>query len=114
MLEMVPQDVPNISTRIQTVTCTPSNEGILHPFEYSGVNPTKKGLVIGLGSLIEEAEAKFLDKQTELMIKEDYEVIDTEGESVVLKSEKKRKGSPKQKAKTETKPVEEFEGFELI
>jgi hypothetical protein len=49
------------------------------------------------------------------MVKEDYEVLDVEGESVILKTEKKRKASPKQKAaKIETKIVEEDDGFELI
>lgn len=89
----------------------PDDEGALH---FSEASPTKKGRATGLGGLVEKAEERFLDEQTERMVKEDYEVLDVEGESVVLKAEKKRKGSPKQHAaKTDTQLAEE-DGFELI
>jgi hypothetical protein len=48
-------------------------------------------------------------------VKESYEVLDVEGESVVLTGGKKKKGSPKTKAvKFEAKSVDEDDGFELI
>lgn len=115
LLELVPHHVPNASTGIQTAVFASGDEGVLYPFEYIEASPSKKGRAVGFGGLIEKAEEKFLDKQTEQMVKEDYEVLDTEGESIVLKADKKRKGSPKQKAaKTEMKLVEEDDGFELI
>lgn len=114
MLELVPHHTPNNSASIKIAIHTPGDEEMPYPLEYSAVSPTKKGQPMGLGSLIEKAEEKFLNKQTELLVNEDYEVLDVEGESVVLKTEKKRKGSPKQKAKAETKPLEEDDGFELI
>lgn len=111
----MPQHASTATSGIHTTVRTPSDDGVLTPFEFVGASPAKKGRTVGLGGLIEKAEELFLDKQTELMVKEDYEVLDADGESVVLKSEKKRKGSPKQKAATaEAKPVEEDDGFELI
>jgi hypothetical protein len=115
LLELMPQHVPNASSSIQTAIFAPGDGGMSYPFEYVEASPAKKGRAVGLGGLIDKAEEKFRDKQTEQMVKEDYEVLNAEGESVVLKSEKKRKGSPKQKAATiETKLVEEDDGFELI
>jgi hypothetical protein len=78
-------------------------------------SPAKKGQAVGLGDLVGKAEEKFLDEQTERMVKEGYEVLDAEGETVTLKTEKRRKGSPKQKATaTEPKLAEEVDGFEFI
>jgi hypothetical protein len=115
LLELIPHHALNSSSSIQTAIRASADEGILYSFETSGASPTKKGRALGLGGLVEKAEEKFLDEQTERMVKEDYEVLDVEGESVILKTEKKRKASPKQKAaKIETKIVEEDDGFELI
>ena len=115
LLELMPHHVPNASSSIQTAVFASNDEGMSYPVEYVEASQNKKGRGVGLGGLVEKAEETFLNKQTEQMVKEDYEVLDTEGESIVLKSEKKRKGSPKQKAaKAETKLVEEDEGFELI
>lgn len=115
LLELLPHHVPNTSPSIQTAVIAPNDDGMSCSSECIEVSPIKRGRAVGLGGLIEKAEEEFLNKQTELMVKEDYEVLDAEGESVVLKNEKKRKGSPKQKAaKAKTKIVEEDDGFELI
>jgi hypothetical protein len=114
MLELLPHDVPNTSFRIQTVIRAPDDDEMVYFTECSSPSPVKKGCAVGLGGLIEKAEEEFLDKQTERIVKEDYEVLDADGERVVLKSEKKRKGSPKQKATKAQTNVEEDDGFELI
>jgi hypothetical protein len=113
-LGLIPQHDPSTSST-KTIIRTPDDDETIHPLEYSIPSPTKKGLPIGLGSLIEKAEVEFVNKQTELMVKEDYEVLDADGETVVLKTEKKRKNSPKQKAaKAAPELLEEDDGFELI
>lgn len=115
LLGLMPQHDPSILSSTKTILRAPDDDELIHPLEYSIPSPTKKDRAIGLGSLIDKAEAEFLNKQTELMVKEDYEVLDVDGETVVLKTEKKRKNSPKQKAtKAAAELVEEDDGFELI
>lgn len=109
LMDLMPHHVPNTSS-IQTVVYAPDNEGA---FTSSEATATKKGRATGLGGLVAKAEERFIDEQTERMVKEDYEVLDVEGERIALKAEKKRKASPKQKAKTDTQLAEE-DGFELI
>jgi hypothetical protein len=87
---------------------------VLYSFD-SVKSPGEKGRKVDLGGLVEQAEKKFLNQQTERMVKESYEVLDVEGESVVLTGGKKKKGSPKTKAvKFEAKSVDEDDGFELV
>lgn len=115
LLDLVPRYAQNASPSIHTAIRTFVDEGSLLSAGNVVASPTKKGRAVGLGDLVEKAEEKFLDKQTERMVKEDYDVLDVEGESVTLKTEKKRKGSPKQKAAViEPEPVVEDDGFELI
>jgi hypothetical protein len=115
LLELLPHHIPSTPSNIQTAVFALNDEGMPCSFECIQASPIKRAQAVGLGGLIEKAEEEFLDKQTELMVKEDYEVLDVEGESVVLKGERKHKGSPKQKAaNAKTKIVEEDDGFELI
>lgn len=110
MLDLLPRPISSTSFSAQSVRI--SNGETPEFLEYE--SPSRKGRAIGLGGLIEKAEEEFMDKQTELMVKEDYEVLDADGERVVLKNEKKRKASPKQKAAKAEKLAEEDDGFELI
>jgi hypothetical protein len=116
LLDLLPQHNQKSSSSIQTAIRASGDEGILYSFDSKGKSPGQKGREVDLGGLVEMAEQKFLNEQTERMIKEDYEVLDADGESVVLASGKgKRKGSPKNNAvKTEVKVEDDDDGFELI
>jgi len=75
-----------------------------------------KGRAVGLDSLVDQAEKKWIMEQTEKIVQGEYEVLDAAGETTALS--KKKKGSPKQKL-VPTFPavvaeVEEDDGFELI
>ena len=114
LLELLPQNTQYTSSAITTALLTAGDEGVLYSFD-SVKSPGEKGRKVDLGGLVEQAEKKFLSQQTERMVKESYEVLDVEGESVVLTGGKKKKGSPKTKAvKFEAKSVDEDDGFELV
>lgn len=85
---------------------------MLYSFDNKGASPGSEGSKVKLGRLVEQAEKKWLSEQTDRIVKGEYEVLDAQGETTVLKGRKK---SPKQKAtKTPTKEIEDDEGFELI
>lgn len=67
------------------------------------------------------AEKKWDNKQTERMVKVEYEVLDEQGETTILSKSKGKKGSPKTKAVknmasaiSNADGVEEDDGFMLI
>lgn len=68
-----------------------------------------------LEGLVERAEQKWVAEQTEKIVRGEYEVLDGQGETTILR---KGKRSPKQKAaksqRAAAKDVEEDDGFELI
>jgi hypothetical protein len=67
--------------------------------------------------LVEKAEKRFQSEQTDRIVKGEYEVLDTNGETTGLAGGKgKGKKSPKQRANIVAKSerMEEDEGFELI
>jgi hypothetical protein len=72
------------------------------------------GRNVDLGGLVELAEKKWASEQTERIVKGEYEVLDNEGEKVVVG--KGKKGSPKQRVPTVVKDAQvvEDDGFELI
>lgn len=108
LISILPQHVNNTSPAISTL-----DADILYSFDNKGPSPTAKGTKVELGSLIEQAEQKWIAEQTEKIIKGEYEVLDAQGEKTVLK---KKRGSPKQKATRNSVKVveEEDDGFELI
>jgi len=86
----------------------------LYSFDNKGKSPGVKGREVDLGGLVELAEKKWAAEQTDRILKGEYEVIDSSGESVVVG--KKGKKSPKSRAKEmEIKNAgDDDEGFELI
>lgn len=82
---------------------------ILYSFDNKGPSPTAKATKVELGSLIEQAEQKWIAEQTEKIVRGEYEVLDAQGEKTILG---KKRASPKQKS---VKVVEdEDDGFELV
>ena len=118
LLELLPQHANNATTSIQTAI-RDQDSSVLYSFDNAGASPGLKGRAVGLDSLVEMAEKKWVMEQTEKMVKGEYEVLDAEGETTVL-STKKGKKSPKQKAVKNMPAVvkdadfEEDDGFELI
>jgi hypothetical protein len=97
------------------VKTTVSDAEILYSFDQVGPSPNTSGRKVGLEGLVDKAEQKWMSDQTEKIVRGEYEVLDVEGETTVLK---KGKRSPKQKAiknqPAMVKDVEEDDGFELI
>jgi len=118
LLELLPQHANNTVTSIQTAV-RDQESAILYSYDSARVSPGVKGRAVGLDSLVELAEKKWILEQTDRIVKGEYEVLDTEGETTVL-STKKGKKSPKQKAirnmpaVVKNVDVEEEDGFELI
>lgn len=108
LLSILPQHTNNTSPSINTL-----DADILYSFDNKGPSPTAKGTKVELGSLIEQAEQKWIAEQTEKIIRGEYEVLDERGEKTVLR---KKRGSPKQKATRDSVKVDEDEddGFELV
>ncbi|CAG8982987.1 hypothetical protein HYALB_00003566 [Hymenoscyphus albidus] len=109
LIAILPQHVNNTSPSIRTL-----DADILYSFDNKGPSPTGRGTKVELGSLIEQAEQKWIAEQTEKIIRGEYEVLDAQGEKTVLK---KKRGSPKQKATKDSVKVmdeDDDDGFELI
>ena len=119
LLELLPQHANNTNTAIQTAIHE-KDEGVLYSYDSKISSPTEKGRAVGLDSLVEQAEKKWIAEQTDRIVKGEYEVLDAEGETTVIAGKKGKKGSPKQRA-IKTMPavvkdisVEEDDGFELV
>ena len=111
LLELLPQHTNNTLGAIHTAD---RDAGILYSYDSAGM----KGKALGLDSLVERAEKKWVLEQTERIVRGEYEVLDKEGEVTVLGGRRKR-GSPRQRAVEGVEEVEvvvvvEDEGFELI
>jgi hypothetical protein len=107
LLELLPQHANNTDSAIHTAL--KAEAGVLYSFDNKGASP---GSSVALGGLVEQAEKKWLSEQTDRIVKGEYEVLDAQGETTVLKGRKK---SPKQKAtKDAVKEIEEDDGFELV
>jgi len=109
LLELLPQHANNTNSSIQTALRDVNGDaGAIYSFD----NKASPGSSVALGNLVEKAEKKWMSEQTERIVKGEYEVLDKEGETTVLKGKKK---SPKQKAaKNLAQDVEEDDGFELV
>ena len=118
LLELLPTHINNTDSPIQ-IAIRASDSDIFYSFDDKSKSPGQNGRPVDLGGLVEEAEAKFLAKQIDKIVKGEYEVIDGQGETTVLGSKKGKKGSPKQRAiKTETSLVatklDDDDDFELV
>jgi len=113
-LDLLPQHANNISPSVQTALCENSRDaGVLYSYD----SLTTPGAAVDLGGLVEKAEKRFQSEQTDRIVKGEYEVLDTNGETTLLAGGKgKGKKSPKQRANIVAKSerMEEDEGFELI
>ncbi|CZT46646.1 uncharacterized protein RSE6_07103 [Rhynchosporium secalis] len=99
LFDLLPQHFNNIESPIQVAlreSAALADGDILYSFDNKGPSPGDKGRRVDLGGLVDLAEQKWINKKTEDIIKGEYEVLDTSGETVLLKS--KGKKSPKQKA----------------
>lgn len=85
---------------------------------YSFDNVKGPGRKVELEGLVEKAEKKWREQGTEAIVKGEYEVLDGEGESVVINNKAKGKRSPKQKSQTvaavKSAEGDDDDGFELI
>ncbi|KAM3064937.1 hypothetical protein ACMFMG_011235 [Clarireedia jacksonii] len=90
------------------------DEGVLYSFDRTDSPPNK----VDLGGLVELAEKKWVNEQTDKIIKGEYEVLDAQGEVVTAGRGKGRK-SPRQRAfKVQATPaanlLDDDDDFELI
>ncbi|RFU24377.1 hypothetical protein B7463_g11960, partial [Scytalidium lignicola] len=118
LLDLVPQHNNATNSSVQTVVLANSDNdaSILYSYENKVSSPGPNGRQIDLGGLVELAEKKWVNEQTEKIVHGEYEVLDNEGETILTKG--KGKKSPKQRAvkatPAETENVIEVDGFELI
>jgi hypothetical protein len=121
LLELLPQHANNTQSAIQTAireSAAAVDAEILYSFDNKGPSPSSKGRNVDLGGLVEIAEQKWVNEQTERIVKGEYEVLDHEGETITTKGRGKK--SPKQKATRETPvaaqgvDVDDDDGFELV
>lgn len=120
LLELLPTHINNTSSQISTTNTSAKDAEVLYSFDNKGPSPVEKCRNVELGGLVEKAEKKWVEAQTERIVKGEYEVLDGEGETTVLTSKGKSKKSPKQKAALKNAHVvkgldgEEDDGFELV
>jgi hypothetical protein len=69
--------------------------GILYSFDASST-PRE---AVGLDSLVEKAEKEFASRETDRIVRHEYEILDESGEVQVVSKGKGKKGSPRQRAK---------------
>lgn len=87
LLELAPHHTNNTNPPVRTRL----EEGFLYSFDNHGPSPLGKASSVALGGLVEKAEEKWINEQTERIVKGEYEVLDEQGE--VVKGRKK--GSPR-------------------
>ena len=90
-------------------------------YSFDSASPSR---AVGLDSLVEQAEARWVEEQTVRIVRGEYEVLDAEGETTVLAgagAKKGKRGSPRQRAAAGNVAsvvadggVVEDEGFELV
>ncbi|QSZ30970.1 hypothetical protein DSL72_000530 [Monilinia vaccinii-corymbosi] len=118
LLDLLPTHYNNASPSIATATKNAGDEGVLYSFDRRDTPDNR----VDLGGLVDLAEQKWVNEQTEKIVRGEYEVLDAEGETI-LQRQRGRK-SPRSKAlsrtrgETKTKAEEaeplEDDGFELI
>lgn len=121
LADLLPTHANNTQSAIQIAlreSTSVAEADILYSFDNKGPSPSSQGRNVDLGGLVDIAEKKWANEQTEKIVKGEYEVLDHEGEVVRMKKGKK---SPKQRAvkitsvvSSKAADVEEDDGFELI
>ncbi|KAL3420102.1 hypothetical protein PVAG01_08601 [Phlyctema vagabunda] len=116
LLELLPQHSNNKDSAIKTAWGADdfTIPGVLYSYDTSTSSPTETGRAVALGGLVEQAEKKWKNEQTEKIIKGEYEVLDNEGKTTVLSKGRGKKGSPKQRTPIVVNQIDEDDGFELI
>lgn len=66
---------------------------------YSFDAPSTPSKVVGLNSLVEKAEMEWQNRETDKIVRDEYEILDESGEVKVAAKSKGKKGSPRQRAK---------------
>ncbi|KAF7949578.1 uncharacterized protein EAE97_003087 [Botrytis byssoidea] len=118
LLDLLPTHYNNTSPSVSTAIMNTGDEGVLYSFDRTGT-PSNR---VDLGGLVDLAEQRWVNEQTEKIVRGEYEVLDAEGETV-LQRQRGRK-SPRSKALSRTRgdskakshksePLED-DGFELI
>ncbi|KAF5878212.1 uncharacterized protein Bfra_000377 [Botrytis fragariae] len=118
LLDLLPTHYNNTSPSIATAIMNTGDEGVLYSFDRTDT-PSNR---VDLGGLVDLAEQRWVNEQTEKIVRGEYEVLDAEGETV-LQRQRGRK-SPRSKALSRTRgdskakthksePLED-DGFELI
>lgn len=110
LLDLLPthaNNTPSIVLRASASVPCIDDAGVLYSFDA----PTTPGKRVELGGLVELAEKQWVEAQTEKMVKDDYEVLDSEGAVVQMGRGKKAKG-PK-KARADSDFMDDFEIVDL-
>ncbi|ESZ97987.1 hypothetical protein SBOR_1658 [Sclerotinia borealis F-4128] len=118
LLDLLPTHYNNTSPSIATAILNRGDEGVLYSFDRRDTPDHR----VDLSGLVDIAEQKWVNEQTERIVRGEYEVLDAEGETVLQKQRGRK--SPRSKAlsrtrgdaKAKTQDVEPLEddGFELI
>lgn len=118
LLDLLPQYNNNSNSGVKTALLAKNegDNGVLYSYEKVS-SPGSTGRQVDLAGLVDLAEKKWVNEQTEKIIHGEYEVLDNEGETTVLTKGKGKK-SPKQRA-AKAAPAKadeavEVDGFELI
>lgn len=91
MIDLLPAATPLYPGTSHPRKASSGYEGVVYSFDKSS-----PGVALGLDSLVDAAEKEWLGKETEKIVKKEWEVLDSEGEATKLKSKSKK--SPTQKA----------------
>ncbi|CAL3967987.1 hypothetical protein PZA11_006963 [Diplocarpon coronariae] len=127
LLDLLPQHSNNTESAIHMAlreSAGAADAEILYSFDNKGPSPGNQGRKVDLGGLVDRAERRFLSEQTDKIVKGEYEVLDNDGETTVIRrGGKGGKKSPKQAAikpappsqptTTETSNLDE-DDFELV
>jgi len=85
-----------------------TDAGITYSFDATS-GPKK---AVGLDALVDQAEQRFMSKETDKIVRNEYEILDVDGESVGMKMGKK--SSPKHKAAVVPEITAEDDDYELV
>ncbi len=96
--------LPNSSTATRTSSTDPA---VIYSFDA----PSTPRKAVGLNSLVEKAEMEWQSRETDKIVRDEYEILDESGEVKVLTKGKGKKGSPKQRAQV---VVDEEDDWEKI
>jgi hypothetical protein len=97
--------LPSPSTSTRTAS---TDSGVLYSFDA----PTTPRKVVGLNSLVEKAEMEWQSRETDKIVRDEYEILDESGEVKAMTKGKGKRGSPRQRAQIVI--VEDEDDWETI